>query len=171
MPDVEIEAMGTVAEVLDPLDEQARVRVLRWAAERFDIASVTAVSSREGDDHAEPSLAEEVRPTYADVGDLVHAAGPETGLDYGLAVGYWIQVIEGKATWGGGDVNNVLKDLGHGLSNVTKTLNSLIGRRPALVMQTSKSGRSRQARKTYKLTAAGIAHVEQRLASHPSEEA
>jgi hypothetical protein len=120
---------------------------------------------------AEDTKSERQSSSYDDVGDLVHAANPANGLDYALAVAYWIQVVEGKGTWAGMDVNNVLKDLGHGLSNVTKTLKSLMSRKPALVMQTAKSGRSRQARKSYKLTAAGVAHVQTMLSAGADNEA
>jgi hypothetical protein len=54
--------------------------------------------------------------------------------------------------------------MGSGLANVTSTLESLKAKKPALVMQVGKTGRSRQARKTYKLTSAGIREVSEMLA-------
>lgn len=165
MSDNELKAMSAVAEALEPLDEGARLRVLRWAADRFDIEAPSgSASSSQGDAASSNSSAQ-----YADIGDLVHAADPKTGAEYALSVAYWMQVVEEKGTWGGGDVNNALKDLGHGLSNVTKTLKSLMERKPALVMQVSKSGRSKQGRKTYKLTAAGVGRVQEMLTGGGAE--
>jgi hypothetical protein len=57
------------------------------------------------------------------------------------------------------ELNTNLKNLGHGLSNVTDALTSLINRKPSFVLQTAKSGKSRQARKKYKLTRAGLDEV------------
>jgi hypothetical protein len=160
MSDNELQAMGAVAEALDPLDEGARQRVLRWAADRFEIDPIAGVQTSGS---GEGERLEGGDPQFSDLGDLVHVADPRKGTEYALAVAYWFQVVEGKGTWGGGDINNALKDLGHGLSNVTKTLKSLMDRKPAFVMQTSKAGRSRQARKTYRLTAAGVARVKEML--------
>jgi hypothetical protein len=53
--------------------------------------------------------------------------------------------------------------LGHGLINITAALDDLREAKPALVLQVGKSGKSRQARKTYKLTIAGIKSVEEMI--------
>ena len=80
-----------------------------------------------------------------------------------MVVAYWLQNHEGRDGWSGAEVNEALKNLGHGQANITATLTRLIKRKPALVMQIGKAGRSQQARKTYKLTAAGIRTVEAML--------
>ena len=54
----------------------------------------------------------------------------------------------------------MLKNLGHGIPNVTKALDSLKGQSPALALQLKKAGTSQQARKTYKITVAGIKQIE-----------
>jgi hypothetical protein len=53
-----------------------------------------------------------------------------------------------------------LKNLGQGLANITNAIDGLRNQKPALVLQLKKSGKSQQARKTYKLTVAGIKAVE-----------
>jgi DNA-binding PadR family transcriptional regulator len=45
----------------------------------------------------------------------------------------------------------------------------LMKRKPSLVMQTAKAGRSAQARKTYKLTAAGVREVKAMIAGASEE--
>ena len=53
-----------------------------------------------------------------------------------------------------------MKDLGHGVGNITDALTALKEERPALILQLKKSGTSKQARKTYKLTQEGIRRVQ-----------
>jgi hypothetical protein len=162
--DNELEAMQAVYAALNDLDDAARGRVLAWAASKFEIDPPvandtnrsTGIDAPDGDG---PSAGQQ----YGDVGDLVDAAQPSDGPERALVVSYWFQEIEGREGFGGADVNNALKNLGHPLANVTKTLTSLRGRKPSLVMQVGKSGRSAQARKTYKLTAAGVREVRQML--------
>jgi hypothetical protein len=160
MADLELEAMGVVYEALAGLDEEARARVVAWAVGKFDVAEPartagTGPPSVTGDSH-------EV-PRFADVADLVHAARPQGGPEHALAVAYWIQRVEGQDGWAGAQINDQLKNLGHAQTNITATLSRLIKRKPSLVVQTAKTGRSQQARKTYKLTAAGLRVVEQML--------
>lgn len=58
------------------------------------------------------------------------------------------------------EVNSELKNLGHGVTNITSAFSSLMKRKPALAMQTAKSGATQQARKRYKLTHAGRTAVQ-----------
>lgn len=169
MSDPELEAMETVHRVLSELDEAAQERVLRWASDRFGVAQ-SPTTPKGGPPGAFGGGQDEGRE-FRDVGELVHAAQPGSGPDYALAVAYWFQEVQERDGWTGADVNNTLKNLGHGLANVTQTLNSLKARKPALVMQVAKSGRSRQARKTYKLTTAGVRTVRDMLAGEHNAEA
>ncbi len=169
MADEEIAAMQAVSAALHPIDEDARGRVLRWAAEKYGGATRQQEPLSVQNGGRDHGLADVRDQRYADVSDLVDAAKPAGGPEFAVAVAYWLQVIGGKATWGGADVNNILKDLGRGLANITKTLTSLTKRKPALVMQTAKSGRAQQARKSYKLTTAGVAYVERMLAAPEGE--
>jgi hypothetical protein len=152
--DDELDAMKTIYAALEPLDPPARGRVLSWVSARYEIDASAANAMPGGGGTAEP--ADQPEPVYASVGDLIDAAQPNGGPQYALAVAYWLQEIAGRDGWGAQELNSILKNLGHGLTNVTKTLESLKKRKPALVMQLSKSGRTVQARKTYKLTAAGV---------------
>jgi hypothetical protein len=166
MPDRELEAMQSLSAALSELDPDARRRVLSWASDRFDVAlRASSVRRAAPDDEME-----EGRENFKDVGDLVHAAQPTTGPEHALVVAYWFQEIEGRDGWGGGDLNDALRNMGAGLANVTKTLDLLKARKPALVMQIGKSGRSRQARKTYKLTTAGVREVRAMLARGSDQE-
>jgi hypothetical protein len=158
--DNEITAMQVVADALQDLDPDARERVLRWNAERFQIQlagpplNVSRGQTGVLDAREVPS-----DPTFRDFVDLFDAATPRTDVDKALVGAYWLQMVQGSQSWASQSVNNLLKDTGNGLSNVTASLSKAQTKKPALVRQVSKSGRTAQARKQYKLTTAGIAAV------------
>lgn len=164
MPDAEMNAMAALNDVLSDLDEEARVRVLSWASAKF--AGATAVVAQLPRT-ASPTTSAELG--FTEVADLVHAAQPDGGVEQALVVGYWLQRIQGHEGWSGAQVNSELTNLGYSQANITVSLTRLMKRKPALVVQTAKAGRSKQARKTYKLSAAGIRAVEDMLAA-PSQE-
>jgi hypothetical protein len=155
--DPEVTAVAQVIETLEPLDPDTRRRVLALASSRYS-----------GDRSSSPlgstitSLLNGVGE-YTEFVDLFHAFNPKTEAERALVAGYWFQVLQGRPALLAQEINDVLKDLGHRLSNVTDALTKLENRRPALARQVSKSGRSRQARKTYRLTREGISAVERAI--------
>jgi hypothetical protein len=162
MDDPELDAMSSVNRALDVLEPPARERVLNWAAAKWD---VPLGSPKGATRDTAPNIEHGDGRGFADVADLVHAAQPSNGPQRALVVAYWFQEMQGREGWSGADINSTLKNMGMGLANVTDTLNSLKAKKPALVMQVGKAGRSHQARKTYKLTSAGIRQVSEMLAS------
>lgn len=78
-----------------------------------------------------------------------------------MVAAYWVQVCQGTGSFQSQSLNDGLKDLGHGIGNITEALSQLKDDRPALLLQLKKSGNTRQARKTYKLTQAGMKRVEE----------
>lgn len=159
-PTNEITAMKSIADALSPLDEQSRARVLRWANDRFRSEGTTSQVFRDEIESAEVPSA---RTKFSDLAELYAAASPSTEADKALVVGYWYQFIEREADLGSQVVNSALKNLGHGVTNITSAFDTLKAQNPALVMQVRKSGTTKQARKKYKLTAAGKKAVEQML--------
>lgn len=101
---------------------------------------------------------------FKDLASLSAAARPIDGPEKALVVAYWKQVREQMPEWTAQVVNTELKHMGEQLPNITGTLSLLKERKPALVVQLKKSGNTRQARKQYKLTSAGIKEVESMLA-------
>lgn len=164
-PMVEITAMKALAEALSELDAEATARVLRWAGERFGVSIGTAagkaprVPTHEPDANGSSSEVDASR--FRDLAELCAAASPNTDADRALLAGYWFQVNEGQEDFAAQTVNSALKNLGHRVSNITGAFNTLRAQKPALVIQIKKSGSTRQARKLYKLTAAGKKAVEQ----------
>jgi hypothetical protein len=175
-PLAEIDAMKTIAEALGPLEPEAQTRILRWAADVFRGLSGSAIASVQltsGSDRLQgteklrvgdaPILGGGATPTFGSIADLFAAATPAKDSERALVVGYWFQILQGEPDLDSHMINKELKHLGHGVANITQTLNSLINKKPQLAIQTRKSGGSQQARKRYKITSAGQQVVERML--------
>lgn len=158
---IEIDAMRAISEEFEKLeDTAARNRVLRWATEAYwtgEAAPVTGAGS------VRAAAASPTSREFSTVGELLESAGPEGTQDRILTVAYWLQELQGAEDFGSQPVNDSLKDMGHPVANITKELTRLMERAPQLVRQTEKSGRSRQARKRYRLTDAGRKRVQELL--------
>lgn len=173
--DKELMAMSSIANALGDLDSEAQERVLRWAIDRFKINKLGESNRSSLINEApletypastKPPPSEQIgEVTFSDFATLFDHAYPETGPEKALVAGYWFQACQNMDTFEGAQVNTELKHLGHGLPNVTDSLSSLMHRRPALVLQVRKSGRSKQARKLYKLTQEGIRKVLRMIAA------
>lgn len=154
MLDSELDAMQKLFEVLKPLDEAARARVLAWVSDKLQIEAVKAqVQSHVGGPGMTGSGTQRDFGTFA---DLFNAATPTTNADRAMVAGYWLQVCRGQDQFTGQGANKELQDLGHALVNITDAFRQLQQKKPALAIQVRKSGKSQQSRKLYKLTVAGI---------------
>lgn len=171
MADPEIEAMSAVSNALADLEDDQRDRVVRWAAERYGVTLSGGGSPRGAADRAgargngvvndltEDEIAAEA-PAFEHFAELFAAAQPKTNEDKALIAAYWLQVIQGQDKWQSGGLTKELKNLGHAIPNITDALTSNINKKPQRVIQLQKSGSSRQARKTYKVTHEGLVYVQ-----------
>lgn len=163
-PARELDAMKTIAEALTKLDEPAVRRVLHWANDAFRAKTVGSVGYGErGPETVAPAVGSDLKAKYPTLADFFTAVSPAQDADKALVVGYWFQIIQGSSDLDGFTLNKELKHLGHGISNITSALDTLMGRKPVLVVQTKKSGTSKQARKKYKLTLEGQRSVERMI--------
>jgi hypothetical protein len=168
--DAEFAAMQTVYAALRGLDEDARDRVLTYVTHRLGI-STSARRQADGNGDAGEEIEdtqglkreEAQAPKYTAFGELFSAANPKTQPDKALVAAYWLQVCQGVEAFDSFSANRELKQLGEGLDNITGALTALKDQRPSLVIQLKKSGQTRQARKTYKVTVPGIQAVEKML--------
>lgn len=169
MSDPEIDAMSAVASALTDLDDDAQGRVIRWAAERYDVNLGPArPQHRAGPepevkvdpvDVTEEEVLEE-SPGFEHFAELFAAASPKTNEDKALVAAYWVQVEQGNAQWASRLLNAELKHLGHNVPNITEALTANMKRKPQRVIQLRKSGNTQQANKTYKVTNEGIIYVQ-----------
>jgi hypothetical protein len=157
-PIAEAKAMQELAEVFKGLQPDAIRRVLRWATDVYGAKVVPAPSGAPAAVTANSSNS--TASQFTDVGELFAAASPTTDADKALVVGYWFQYVEGQSDLNSQAINTALKHLGHSIGNITTAFDNLKARRPAPVIQLKKSGTSKQARKTYRLTSAGKTAVE-----------
>src|SRR5688572_27701906 len=148
----EVRALGRVVDAVDGLDPSAIQRVLEWAWKRFVGAAPLEPTGNRG-----------APVEHGDLADLYVAARPATDADKVLVVAYWHQVSAAKENLDAQTIHRDLKNLGHGVSNVTRACSALIGEKPQLMIQVKKAGSTRQARKQYRLTAAGLQRVRDKL--------
>ncbi len=148
---LELAVMTDVAVALGRLPSPAaRQRVLSWAAGAFSVPA--------GQGHPltpTPAPGMPHPETVGTLAELLDRAEPGNRQERILTVAYWLQVEQAQAEWTSQAVNDLLKDLGEGVPNITDALAGLAQRRPSLVRQLRKSGRTQQARKKYNLTEAG----------------
>lgn len=154
--DLELRAMHDINEILSHLEADSKSRVLQWAIGKHG-APIPAKANFGKVDGSENR--NEVEREFSDVATLFDSANPTTEPEKVLVVGYWIQVIQGRADIEAQSINSELKNLGHGVGNITRALDNLVDRKPRLVIQTRKSGTTKQARKKFRLTTEGIRKV------------
>ncbi len=176
MPDPELQAMSAVADALKPLTEEERSRILRWSAERFGVQLGATTEQRTdrggaGDEPEglEKTDANESGSDYGHFAELFDAAGPDTSADKALVAGYWFQVVRNQDKFKSTELQTELKHLGHAVPNITEAMTANIKKKPARVLQIAKSGTSKQARKSYKLTREGQKHVEALISGATAE--
>jgi hypothetical protein len=160
--DKELNAMTAIAQALDSFDEsesETVSRILHWALSRYKISAPSAKNSSKNSAPTYALAPDGAQQQFSDIAELFSIAAAKTDVERALLAGYWLMTGENKADFTGQEANDHLKNLGHPVGNITDAFTSLITRRPALVMQVAKSGPSKQARKRYKLTRAGIEHV------------
>jgi hypothetical protein len=168
--DRELAAMTAIASAMDGLEEPAVARVLRWAADRFGQPELFAPGGAGGAGAGGGHNADLEPRSYADIYALFDGVSAKSDADRALLAGYWFQVVQNGPSFTGAQVNDALRQMGIGASNITKVFDRLIGRKPALVQQVSKSGRAAQARKQYRMTTAGIAEARKLLSGVTDED-
>lgn len=167
----EFKAIQVVHGALEPLDTEAKTRVLTYIANLLGIdvraiASGPVLTTSEAGD-ADPNRnagqSNDQASTFSSFAELYAAAEPKSNGEKALVAGYWLQVFKGEESFTGASVNKELNNLGHKLANVTDSIDSTKNRKPMLMLQTRKSGSSKQARKLYQVSQAGIKRIEEMI--------
>lgn len=170
--DSEIEAMSAIAKALSGLDDETRARVLRWATDRFGAgltghdkpqingARGEGVSDGEGDSNNSSE------DKFTSFPEFFATVAPSSESEKVLVAGYWFQEQEGYTDLASTHLNKELKQLGHSIRNINQKFDTLKNEKPQLAIQTRKSGTTKQARKKYKITRAGVSKVKSMLTSN-----
>jgi hypothetical protein len=180
--DPEIKAMNDVLQALEGLEENTRTRVLTWAISKYqldNIMSVMASSDKTGegkglDERSSGASSDRsgnvnLVSDFSDIGEFYSQIDPTTDSEKVLTIGVYYQLNKGFDELNSADLNKELKHLGYRVSNVTVSISLLMKKKPALMIQTRKGGNSKQSRKKYKVTQAGIKYIEQLLNNSQEE--
>lgn len=159
---MEIAAMQRLEGIFEGLPPESTARVLRWFAGTAGVVINDSVLPMGQESpvgrHPEPK-------SLNDIADLFDLANPTSGPERALLGAYWLQGIGATEDFDSQTVNSALKNLGYPSSNITSDFSKLMNRKPRLVQQVRKDGKTKQARKKYKLTREGIRAAEQMLSS------
>lgn len=100
--------------------------------------------------------------------ELVEKWTPGTQAEWALLGAYYFQVVQGNQSVTAFQVNKELKQHGTNVANITESFDDNINQSPALMRQTGKSGRTKQAKKTYVVTTNGVNFVKAKLNEPPN---
>lgn len=167
--DKETKAIGDIASIVETLEEDQRGRVVRYILERFNIAGVSKNTKTPAGSFGVESKTD-IPAEFEDFASLADACNAGTDSSRALVAGYWLQVLQGAQNFDAQSANNELKNLGHPSANITMALGTLIKQKPSLVLQLRKSGNTKQARKLYKVTEAGIRAVRTMISGNGDSE-
>ena len=157
--DSELRAMNSVYEALKDLDENARTRAVSWLIDKFSINRpkiiATAVPQLKTENNDVGSIV-----SFTSTAELFGKTAFKTISDKVLLIAAYLQLKENKEELTSREINKELNHLGHGVDNITAAVSFLITRKPSLMIQTRKEGKSQQAQKKYKVTVEGIKAAE-----------
>ena len=160
----EIDELDVVRRVRDllfrlPVDARSRAfdYVIRLLNENSGLAETSESSSVNENPLSEQYDGNEFSGTFE---KFIEQIDPQSDSDTALATAYWIQVKENAENFTASEINRHLIHLGRRIGNVTNALGSFQKNRPYYVIQVRKKGTTKQARKIYKVTAAGISAID-----------
>ncbi len=154
----DLKALEAILKTLEPLSAEERERVLRWACEKLGIQ----LSGNALRKIAAIDVAFEKHPHgFENIGEFLAAASPDSDADRVLCAAVYLQDFseDRDVTLSGKQINDELKNLGHGVKNITDSINTLKLRKPQHMIQTKKAGKAKQAWKEYRVTRAGVEYA------------
>ena len=153
----ELKAMNDVYNALKNLEDEAKQRVIQWVVGKFSlITPIRDLKEPDQDLDDNGIISEKDLSSFESVADVFADAKVKTQPDKVLVVGAYLQQKKGGGEITGREINKELNQLGHGVKNITIAISSLIKKKPQLMIQTRKEGKSKQAQKKYKVTSEGF---------------
>ena len=149
----DVAALTAIIETMDPLDEDARLRIHAAVRAYFNLSPARA-----------PSLdgAANVRDTdyqaSDDLADFIAQADIKTEVDITLIAAYWLQYLQDNPNgFKTRVINKELEAAGHKLSNPSQNLALLAGKKRKYIYPSGGGGKE----KTWKVSALGKKTVEE----------
>lgn len=175
--DPEIESISKCHDALKTLDDEAKKRVIQWLVNKYELSKtsfshvIPEPQKQSGNlISTSPAVIDIPNPMshisiedYDDLAEFFAILSPSSDWEKALIVATFLQVKNGLGDFKGFDVNKKLKNLGHGVSNIASTLTACIDKKPQLILQLRKEGKSKQAQKKYKVSTEGINYVKKLL--------
>jgi hypothetical protein len=152
--DNEINVMHQTLTLLNTLDDIAQKRVLNWLSARLSISVTPSNGVKTSTESEEQDKAE-------DISDYMACKNPSNDQERVLLVATFLQEKNNKQNLTAFEINTELKHLGHSVNNITSAISGLINSKPQLMIQLRKEGKSKQAKKKYKVTREGILRASQ----------
>lgn len=166
----ELKAMNDAYLALKDLEDDAKQRVIDWVTGRFSLANISQKSKTSLDESKKGDREEKKDFHMFDtVADMYAHANVKTEADKVLLVASYLQQSKNGEELTGREINKELNHLGHGVANITVTISSLINKKPKLMIQTRKEGKSQQAQKKYKVTNEGLIEARKMLNPNSTE--
>ncbi len=161
----EISTLRRIDELLADLPGGAQARIVRWLSDKYLLNEAAGgIRAPETIDVRKNHSGDPTRPGKEESFPQFYSAiNPQTDADRALVTSYWLQKRENMESFRAYEVNNLLKDLGHQINNITRAFDHLQSKSPPLIIQIKKSGVSQQARKRYQITGAGVQVIETQL--------
>ena len=163
--DPEIKAMQLSYTAIKELEDDGKLRVINWLIAKFAITINNSStkndvnsSSREVQQNTDTVQGNQLS-SFTLLAELFSCATPKTDVEKVLVVAVYLQETQGLTELTSRAINDELKHLGHGPSNITLTISTLTSRKPNLMIQTRKEGKTQQAQKKYRVTVEGIKQV------------
>jgi hypothetical protein len=164
----DIKALEAVLKAVSGLEPSDQERVLRWAAEKLGTKLHGSGAHKSAGQGPQDSGGEGLIQ-FESLADAIGAAGAKTDSTRALVAAAYLSKKKNQPEVTGFEINSELKNIGHGIGNITEAIDALKAKKPQWVVQTRKEGSARQARKRYKVTTAGYAQVATMLSGGASD--
>ena len=162
----ELKAMNDVYDALKNLEDEAKKRVIDWVIGKLSLGQQKRKLAGVPEETSEDFGAKIVEITsFKSVADLFAKTNLKTDADKVLIIAAYLQETKNVGELSGREINKELHHLGHGVSNITAAITSLMNKKPQLMIQTRKEGKTKQAQKKYKVTAEGFASAKKMIIS------
>lgn len=168
--DPELEALSKINDTINDLPEDAKIRVVAWLINKYSIYSNQPVNasvspkkllSENGVEEKEiVDGNDQLIATFSNPADLFAKCSPSKSGEKILVVAAYLQTKNSGKDLSGYEINQVLKNMGHKVESFSHRMDTLMGQKPQLMIQTKKCGNSKQGKKSYRVTDAGMKEVE-----------
>lgn len=154
----ELEALLKIESIMEGLDTEQSRRVLIWLHDKYGHHADGLRFPT-----ANQSMIEKISANFSNFAEFYDIVQPKGNALKALCACYWFDYLEHGRKFNAQILNSELKQLGHGISNITAALTALKDEKPSLVLQVKKSGTSRQARKEYQITESGRKRIDEMI--------